>query len=170
MHIASRSVLYGLLLVVGVVLLSGCEGQGDPPDVAAGRFTAHVDGTLSDTLSGDAHYRMDDGAIVGVELGAEEGPGLSIELEPQPPELRTYEVVEAEIFGMERTGSPPGVLAFLRLKEITFEATDGSFELTYVNEEQIGATFTFQMEGTYVEGPSDDASVEVTGELNAPPR
>lgn len=164
------TVRYGLLLLVSGLVLTGCEGQGNPPDVASGRFTAYVDGTVSDTLSGAAHYRMDDGAIVGLEMGAKEGPGLSIELEPKPLDLRTYEVVEAELFGLDRSDSPPGVLAFLALRDLHFESTHGSLNLTYINEEQVGATFTFQMEGTRVEGPSDDASVEVTGALNAPPQ
>jgi hypothetical protein len=161
--------LYGLFLFVGV-LVNGCGGQGNRPDVAAGQFTANVNGTVSDTLAGAAHYRMDDGALVGLELGSKEGPGLSIELEPQPPELRTYEVVDAELFGLERPGSPPGVLAFLLLEQVSFEATDGSLDLTYVSEEQIGATFSFEMEATNGDAPTHDASVEVTGALNAPPQ
>lgn len=169
MHIAFRAAPYGLL-VVGLLLLSGCEGRGNRPDVAAGRFTAYVNGSVSDTLSGMAHYRMQNDALVGLELGEENGPGLSIELEPQPPELRTYEVVDAELFGLERSESLPGVMAFLNVEEAHFESIDGSLELTYVNEEQIGATFTFQMEGDYVDGPGNDASVEVTGVLNAPPQ
>ncbi len=168
MHTHFRSAAYGILLLVGTFFLSGCEGQGDRPNVSAGRFTAHVNGTVSDTLSGTAHYRMEEGALVAIELGSREGPGLSIELEPQPPDLRTYEVVDPEIFGLDRSEGVPGVLAFLTLERAHFETTDGVLELTYVNEEQIGATFTFQMEGSYVDRPGGDASVEVTGELIAP--
>ena len=157
------------LLLLGGLLLVGCEGKGTPPDVSAGQFTAHVEGSVSDTLTGPVHYRMDDGALVGLELGPKDGAGLSMELEPQPPALRTYEVVDAELFNMERAGSPPGILAFLTVGEARFEATDGSLELTYLNDEQVGATFSFLMEGDFEDGPSDAPSVKVTGSLNAPP-
>jgi hypothetical protein len=157
------------LLLLGPGLLGGgCEGRGTPPDVPSGEFTAHVDGSVSDTLTGAAHHRLsDDGALVGLELGAQDGPGLSIELEPQPPALRTYEVVDAELFGVDRPEQPPGAMAFLTLKTARFEAVDGTFELTYVDEEQIGATFSFQMQGEYEQGPGDAPSVAVTGALNA---
>jgi hypothetical protein len=157
------------LLLLGGLLFVGCEGKGTPPDVPAGRFTVHVEGSVSDTLTGPVHYRMSDGALVGLELGPEDGAGLSIELEPQPPALRTYEVIDAELFEMERAESAPGVLAFLTIGEARFETTDGSLELTYLNDEQVGATFSFLMEGDFEDGPSDAPSVKVTGSLNAPP-
>ena len=164
------SARYWFLFLLGGLLLAGCEGKGTPPDVSAGRFTVHVEGSVSDTLTGPAHYRMDDGALVGLELGPKDGAGLSMELEPQPPALRTYEVIDAELFNMERPESPPGVLAFLTVGEARFEATDGTLELTYLNDEQVGATFSFLMEGDFEDGPSDGPSVKVTGSLNAPPQ
>jgi hypothetical protein len=169
MPIDFTPVRHWLPLFLGTLLLVGCEGKGTPPEVPAGRFTAHVEGSVSDTLTGPAHYRMDDGALVGLELGAKDGPGLSMELEPQPPALRTYEIIDAELFNMERAGSPPGLLAFLTVGTAQFEATDGSLELTYLNDEQVGASFSFLMEGDYENGPSDAPSVKVTGTLNAPP-
>jgi hypothetical protein len=169
MSIDFVSVRCWLLLVLGGLLLAGCEGKGTPPDVPAGRFTAHVEGSVSDTLTGPVHYRMDDGTLVGLELGTTDGPGLSMELEPQPPTLRTYEVIDAELFNTERPESAPGILAFLTVGEARFEATDGSLELTYLNDEQVGATFSFLMEGDFEDGPSDAPSVKVTGALNAPP-
>ena len=156
------------MLLGGLLLLVGCEGRGTPPDLPAGQFSAYVEGTVSDTLTGTAHYRRRDGAITGLELGARNGPGLSIELEPHPPELRTYEVIEAELFRLDRPDSPPGLLAFLSLEGAQFEAVDGTLELTYVGDGQVGATFQFQMEGTLEKGGYDDASVSVTGALNAP--
>jgi hypothetical protein len=157
------------LLILGGLLLAGCAGKGTPPDVPAGRFTAHVEGSVSDTLTGAVNYRMAEGALVGLELGPKDGPGLSMELEPQPPALRTYEVIDAELFNTERPESPPGILAFLTVGEGRFEATDGTLELTYLNDEQVGATFSFLMEGDFEDGPSDAPSVKVTGSLNAPP-
>jgi hypothetical protein len=137
--------------------------------VPAGRFTAHVEGSVNDTLTGSVHYRTDDGALVGLELGPKDGAGLSMELEPQAPALRTYEVIDAELFGTERPESAPGILAFLAVGEARFAATDGVLELTYLNDEQVGATFSFVMEGDFENGPSDGPSVKVTGSLNAPP-
>lgn len=163
------SVRYWALLGLCGLVLAGCEGEGTPPDVSAGQFTAHVEGSVSDTLTGPVHYRMDEGALVGLELGGKDGPGLSIELEPQPPALRTYEVIDAELFRTERPESLPGILAFLTVGEARFEATDGTLELTYLNDEQVGATFSFLMEGDFEDGPSDAPSVKVTGSLNAPP-
>jgi hypothetical protein len=112
---------------------------------------------------------MDDGALVGLELGPKDGAGLSMELEPRPPALRTYEVIDAELFNTERPEHPPGILAFLTVDDARFEAADGTFELTYLNDEQVGATFSFLMEGDFENGPSDAPSVQVTGALNAPP-
>jgi len=158
-----------LPLVLIASLLVGCEGRGTPPEIPAGRFTAHVEGSVSDTLAGPVHYRMKDGTLVGLELGTKEGAGLSMELEPRPPALRTYAVIEAELFNTDRPESAPGILAFLTVDAAQFEATDGSLELTYLNDEQVGATFSFLMEGDYENGPSDAPSVKVTGALNAPP-
>lgn len=156
------------LLLVGGLLWVGCEGQGTPPDVPEGRFTAYVTGAVSDTLSGTAYYRRSDGVLTGLEFGARDRPGLSIELEPRPPELRTYEVLEPELFQVERPGSRPGALAFLSLDHAQFAATEGTLELTYVSEERIGATFSFQMTGRFDDGGGNDVSVEVTGAVNAP--
>jgi hypothetical protein len=158
-----------VILVLGGLLLAGCGGEGTPPDVPAGTYTAHVTGALSDTLTGPAHHRTRDGALTGLELGEKGNPGLSIELEPQPADPRTYEVVPADLFRLDRPNDPPGVLAFLSLEPAQFEAVDGTLELTYVGEEQVGATFSFEMEGRFEDGPSDAPSVQVTGALNAPP-
>ena len=164
-----RIAIAPIAVLIGCCLfLIGCEGQGTPPDVPAGRYEAHVDGSISDTLSGPVHYRIQDDKLTGLELGTKEGPGLSIELEPYPPDLRVYEVIEAELLDMERPSSPPGVIAFLDLENATFETTDGMLELTYVSEEEVGASFQFEMEGDFEQGSAMEASVEVTGILNAP--
>lgn len=155
-------------LTLSVLLLIGCGGKGQMPDVPAGQFDVTVKGGVSDTLSGPVHYRAKGDSLVGMELGPRDGPGLSIELEPQPPALRTFEVVDAELFGTTQTGSSSGVMAFLTTGEARFAATDGTLDLTYVGNEQVGATFSFQMEGEFVESPSERPAVEVTGALNAP--
>jgi hypothetical protein len=147
---------------------AGCGGQGTPPDVPSGEFTAYVDGSLSDTLSGTVHHRLtEDGALTGIELGEKGEPGVSIDLEPEPPGLRTYEVIEAELFGLDHPDRPPGALAFLTLDRARFAAVDGTLQLTYVHDDRIGATFTFEMEGEYDGPATDGSSVEVTGALNA---
>lgn len=160
------SVRLPVVLFLGLLFLFGCEGEGKAPDVATGRFTAHVNGAVTDTLTGAGHYRMSDGALVGLELGPKNGPGLSIELEPLPPDLRTYEVVDWDLFTNDRDG-PPGVMAFLTVEGAQFEATEGSLDLTYVGDDQVGASFSFEMEGEFDEGPSEWPSVHVTGALNA---
>lgn len=156
-------------LTLSVLLLIGCGGEGQKLDVPAGQFKASVKGAISDTLSGPVHYRARGDSLVGLELGMRTGPGLSIELEPHPPALRTYEVVTGKLFGTNRSGSTSDVMAFLATDEAQFEATGGSLELTYVDDEQVGATFTFEMEGEFAKGPSESPAVEVTGALNAPP-
>lgn len=164
LRLASRSVL-----ALSLLLLTGCDSNDQRPDVPGGQFEATVEGTVSDTLSGAVHYRAKDDSLVGMELGPRDGPGLSIELEPQPPALRAYEVVDAELFAPPQTGSSSGVMAFLTTGEARFAATDGTLEVTYVGDEQVGATFDFQMEGEFVGGPRGTPSVEVTGVLNALP-
>lgn len=170
MSIDLRSIVSTGLLLLGALLLGGCEGRGSPPDVAAGEFTAHVRGAIDDTIAGPVHYRMRGDSLVGLELGAKDGPGLSIELEPHPPALRTYDVINWELFNRDRAGSPPGVVAFLTVDEAQFETTDGTLDLTYVDDEWLGATFSFQMEGEFVESPSERPAVEVSGALNASPQ
>jgi hypothetical protein len=170
MHTSASVLRSVVLLWVVSGLLVGCGGRGTPPKVPSGEFTAYVDGSLSDTLSGAVHHRMTEaGALTGLELGPEDGAGLSIDLEPHTPALRSYEVVDAELFGMERPDQPPGVMAFLALDAAQFAAVDGTFELTYVDDRQIGATFSFQMDGAFDEDRGETPSVEVTGVLNAAP-
>ena len=170
MHTSATLVRSAVLLGLVGGLLCGCGGRGTPPKVSSGEFTAYVEGSLSDTLSGDVHHRItEEGTLTGLELGPKDGVGLSIELEPLAPALRSYEVVDAELFGITRPNHPPGVMAFLTLDEGKFESVEGTFELTYVDEEQIGATFTFQMEGGFDSDLGEVPSVEVTGALNAAP-
>lgn len=134
-----------------------------------GQFRAHIDGTVSDSLTGRARYRMEKGKLVGLELGSQEGPGLSIQVEARPLDLRQFEIVDAGLFGTERPGGAPGALSFLTIDGAQFVAQEGTLEITYIGDEQIGATFTFRMEGDFDMTPSDAPSVEVTGAVNAGP-
>jgi hypothetical protein len=126
-----------------------------------------VEGAVTDTLAGAVHHRTTDGRLIGIELGQRNGDGLSIELEPHPPATRSYAVIGRELFGMERAGDTPGVRAFLTVEGTQFRATAGSLHVQRVDEETIGASFSFAMEGKVASG-GDDAGVRVTGELNAP--
>lgn len=158
----------GMVLVLSGVFV-GCQGRGKPPPVEEGAFTAYVQGALSDTITGTAHFRTEDGTIQGFELGRRNGSGLSIELESHPLGLHTYEVVGPELFGVSRPGQSPGTIAFLTLGNGRFAAVNGTLELTYVDDEQVGAEFRFQMDGDFEGAPVKASSVEVTGMLNAPP-
>lgn len=159
----------GAFILITAILVGGCGGKGNAPDVAAGHYRADVAGALSDSLVGTARYRIDDGSLIGLELGSERGPGLSIELEPRPLDLRRYEVVEAELFGLDRPGGTPGMLGFLTIEDAQFEATDGTLEVTYVGDHNVGATFTVQMEGAVNAAPGETSSIEVDGAVNARP-
>lgn len=157
----------GLLLVA--LLGSGCGENGNVPDIPVGQFRADIDGTVSDSLTGAARYRMEGDTLVGLELGTKRGEGLSIQVEARPLAVRRYEIVEAGLFGTARPGGPPGALSFLTIDGAQFEAKGGTLEITYVGTAQVGATFAFQMEGDFETIPSDAPSVEVAGEVNARP-
>lgn len=144
----------------------GC-GNGSQPEVPEGRFTAEVVGGLTDTISGPAYYRLEAGELVGLELGARDASGLSMQLEPRPLNRRTYEAVNWELFQAERSDTPPGVLAFLVVGDARFEATRGTLEVTYFDEDEVGASFEFEMEGARIGGSSPETSVQVTGSFRA---
>ena len=168
MQASAPSPFWWLGLLLSICLLVGCEGEGSPPSIPTGTFTAHIKGGgIRDTLNGSAHYRTHGDSLVGLELGAEDEPGLSIELDPHSPALRTYEVVDGTLLSEERPEGPANAVAFLAVDDARFTATDGTIELTYVGPERVGATFSLQMEGDDLEGPSDDLSVQVTGALDA---
>lgn len=154
----------GLLLFGGGVL--GCE-DSSRPEVPEGRFTAQIEGGVTDTIAGPAFYQLKAGELVRIELGAKDQPGLSLELEPRPLDQQTYQVVEWNLLDAERDEAPPGVVAFLTVQDAHFEATHGTLDVTYVGEEEVGATFEFEMEGSFVGGSSANASVHVSGSFRA---
>lgn len=173
----SASIRLAGLILIGLALAVGCsEGSGPPPDVASGRYTAHVSGGVVDTLSGPVRYRTDDGRLVALELGEQQASGFSIELDPRPPALRTYSVLPPALFRREgRSPSdtsgrrPASALAFLALGPARLHATGGTLEVTYVGEEQVAGTFTFRMRGGYQNSPDDNLTARVTGTLHALP-
>lgn len=154
-------------LLIGFGLV-GCQGDGTRPEVATGTFRAQIEGAIDDTLTGPGRYRLREGRLVGMELGRERDPGLSIDLEPLPLDRRTYEVVSTDLFQVDRPGTPPGVVAFhSSSKGARFVATDGTLDITYLEENQVAGTFTFAMEGDFETGSSETLSIQVTGAFNA---
>ncbi|MFP4229309.1 MAG: hypothetical protein ACLFTE_10855 [Salinivenus sp.] len=157
-----------LLLALSGAVLVGCGSADAPVDVEEGQFVAEIAGGVTDTLSGPVHYRMRDGELVGLELGAQDGPGLSIELEPRPLSSSTYEVVEDELFGVEHKRAPARALAFLTKGDAEFTARRGSVTVERGQGETVTATFSFEMAGRLSRG-GGDAGVLVDGQLHALP-
>lgn len=147
------------------LLLVGC-GNGTEPDVAAGRYRAHLEGSLTDTLTGPAVYRLQDDELVGIELGPRDGPGLSIQLRPRPLRPRTYEVTAAPLLEASSADSLTGVIAFLSVKKARLRAARGSLSVTHADDETMRGRFDFGMEGTMDSHPGK-LSVRVWGELRA---
>ncbi|MFO8099721.1 MAG: hypothetical protein R6T83_08905 [Salinibacter sp.] len=165
---ANRSFLaWWIVLVLGGAL-AGCGSADAPVDVERGQFVAEVDGSVTDTLSGPVHYRMQDGQLVGLELGTQTGPGLSIELEPRSPASGTYEVVEEDLFGVDHKQASVRALAFLTTADAKFTARRGTVTVEQVQDQTVAATFSFEMNGRLNRG-GGDAGVHVDGQLRAPP-
>lgn len=157
-----RSTLSWMLVLLLVGLLSSC-GSGSQYDVPKGAFTARVEGGLADTLTGAAVYRVRDSALVGLELGSEEGPGLSMELEPRPLEPRTYEVVDRL---RPRPSGPTGAVVFLTMGSARLTATGGTVNLTAVRQGEVDASFDLEMSGAF-EGSPRALTVRVRGSVRA---
>lgn len=162
-------VLLGAALMA-ILLLAGCgEGRGTVPDVEPGRFVVQIDGAVRDTLRGEARYRMVDGDLAGVELVIDSVRGLSIDLEPGPVRRKTYQVVEWELLSVDRPGGAPGTSVFFETPDLAFESSDGTVEIIYTADGQIGGAFAVDMEGHRTEGPIDPRSIRVTGTWLATP-
>ncbi len=167
-------------LLGGILLLIGCSketGLG----VAEGRYRLHVEGNLTDTLTGPAVYRWHPNGHVGLELGSPDGPGVSIVLKPlprssdrtaeggrSPPRVHPgpYNVVEGELLDGPRTDSLTGLVAFLSVSNAEFVATRGRLTVTDVEEGRVEGTFKFEMKER-VANLSPGRSVRVTGVLRA---
>ena len=157
-------------MVMSVGMLAGCSGEeGTAPNVPEGQFEAEVEGTVEAALNGRARYRVEDGQLTGIELAVDSVRGLSIEVEPAPVGRRTYQVVEWELLQIDRPGGAPGFVAFLEMPRGSFEATDGTLEITYVSDPVAGAVFDVEMEGALNGLPDDNYSVTAKGRLMAVP-
>lgn len=153
------------------LLISGC-GDASDLDVAAGRYRLQVRGAVADTLTGPAVLRSARDSRVGLELGARDKPGLSIELAPrrtgEAPDVETgrYDVVRASLLNAPRTDSLPGLVAFLSLPNDRFEATEGHFSVTHAEKEAVGGTFDLEMT-EQASSLTTSRTVRVTGTLRA---
>jgi len=105
--------------------------------------------------------------LVGLELDIDSVRGVSVELEPRTLALRTYEVVDAELLGVERTGALPGLNAFLVTRNGDFHATAGSLRVSYVADGAVGATFSLHLEGTFDGVPATEPSLRLSGTVHA---
>lgn len=148
-----------------ILLLAGC-GEETKLGVIPGEYRARLEGSLTDTLAGPAVYRQQDDRLVGIELGAQDSSGLSIQLGPRPLHSRTYTVTEASLLEGRAADRLTGVIAFLSLRNVDLRATRGSLSVSHVGDGEVRGTFDFDMRGRAPESPGE-LSVRVTGELRA---
>ena len=133
-------------------------------------FEAQIDGTLPDSIAGTAEYRLDaEGRLTGLELnrGEKFGDGLSIELEPHPPETRTYSVVNPSLLDAARSDDEPGATAFFVDGTQRFTAVRGTVEVTEVGWTGLYGTFDLQMDGTMDEAVNEQVGIQLTGTFQA---
>ena len=173
-----RAVSVGVVALLGLLLM-GCGSESDL-DVAAGQYRLHVEGAVTDTLTGTAVLRSLRAGRTGVELGNRGGPGLSIELTSSPrPGRHTaasparlspgrYPVVTETLLDAPSSvsDSVSGVRAFLSLSNTTFVATEGHLSVTHVDDGRLEGTFDLEMRerNRTVTAPR---TVRVTGALRA---
>lgn len=138
------------------------------PNVAEGRYRAHVSGGMVDTLEGPARFRHHDDTFRGIELGTVPGSGFSIEIGPVPIEPGVYDVVAAQLLEGPHADSLKGVVAFFQLGNAEFETEGGSLSITHVDEGEMRGTFEFEMKG-YASGHPNALSILVEGSLSATP-
>lgn len=149
---------------------AGCgSGKGTPPDVEVGRFDAELDGAFDRSVAGEARYRMHDGNLTGLELVIDSTTGISVELEPGPIRRKTYEVVEWELLSVDRPGGRPGTVAFLEAPGGSFESVDGMLDISYEEDNAIGGTFEFEMNGTLEGLPGEPTGLSARGRWIATP-
>jgi hypothetical protein len=156
------------------LLLLGCEAQSGL-DVSEGQYHLVVHGALADTLTGPAVIRAARNGRLGIELGPQDGPGLSLEIArpsrsqndaASPIRPGRYEVVAAELLDAPRPDSLSGLLAFLSVANRTFAATQGHLSVTDTDDGTVGGTLSLVMD------ERDSAlaaarTVQVTGTLRA---
>ena len=157
-------------LTLLAVIASGCgSGRGTPPDVDTGRFEAELDGAFDRSVTGEARYRMTEGNLTGLELVIDSARGISVELEPGPIRRKTYQVVEWELLSVDRPGGRPGTFAFLETPDGSFESVEGMLDITYHEDNAIGGTFEFEMNGTLKGLPGEPYGLSARGRWIATP-
>ena len=165
-----------LVVALATGLFAGCAGERDrspglPLWLGGGSyFEAQIEGTLPDSLMGTAEYRLDaDGNLVGVELNRDEvhGDGMSLELEPQPLDARTYSVIEPGLFDVARTEGESAATAFFVDSTQQFTAVRGTVEVTEVGWMGVHGQFDLEMEGTMDEEVPEPVGIHVRGSFQA---
>jgi len=160
----------GMLLLASLALLTGCHQEsGTAPNVPTGMFDVQIDGTLDREVTGAARYRNSDGDLVGLELVVDSTSGMSIELEPGPVRRTSYQVVEWELLQIDRPGGAPGTIAFFEHPKGSFESVDGTVDVTYVADGEVGGTFDFEMTGSLNGVPGEPYSLTARGRWIATP-
>jgi len=168
LHLRRAGLLYGLVLLLAGGLLWGCQEGSGAVDVPAGRYEATIEGAVTDTLRGVVHTRVREDTLLGIELGAQDQPGLSIEVEPMSPGPRTYRILDEKLLSLNRGEAEAGGMAFLSLNDVRFRATAGSLSVEHVDGPTVAATFSFEMDARIGRGGTE-AAVLVTGRLYATP-
>jgi hypothetical protein len=173
-----RAISVGVVALLGLLLM-GCGRESDL-DVAAGQYRLHVEGALTDTLSGAAVLRPLRSGRTGIELGRREGPGLSIELtSPSRSDRRTaasrrrispgrYPVVTGTLLDAPASirDSLSGVRVFLALAKTTFVATQGHLSVTHAEDGRLDGSLTLEMRERSRTATAP-RTVRVTGALRA---
>lgn len=175
----ARVVSVGVAVLLGL-LLTGC-GRESGLDVAEGQYRLQVAGAMTDTLTGAAVLRASSAGRTGIELGAREGPGLSIEIASvhqteqraatsrAPVSPGRYVVVSGTLLDASSASpdSLSGVLAFLSLTETMFVATQGHLSVTHVGNGTLDGTLDLRMRERGRAGAAAPRTIRVTGALRA---
>lgn len=167
-----------LLVVLLGIGFAGCGSEA--PDAysldwffgAESQFHARIEGSMVDSLRGEATFRTDaEDRLVGIELNkaGQSMRGLSIELEPRAPEARTYTAVEPGLMGVERTGVPGGFVAYLESAQGSYTAVRGTLEVTEASASSVRGRFDLWMRGTE-NGTGQISDLTVEGAFQAMPR
>ncbi len=169
------ALLSRFILLVGLLMVSGCGGSSGESALgwlmgAESQFDAGIKGAVTDSLHGTADFRTDDrGRLVGIELNRDGAPmqGLSLELEPRPPETDQYTVVDPVLMNAPREGEQPGFVAYLESDAGSFEADEGHLHITAMGDHHIEGTFELYMHGERRSGPSVEVDITVKGAFQA---
>lgn len=165
---------WGLILLLSAGLL-GCSADVEDSlnwlFEAESRFSAHIEGTTTDSLRGEATFRTDEeGRLVGIELNktGQSMRGLSIELEPRISKVRTYTAVEPILMGVERSENHNGFVAYLESEQGSYTAAQGTLEVIEASASSIRGRFDLWMRGSEHD-TGQPTDVTVSGSFQATP-